>query len=186
MRREDDRDSAVRVLLPDQRRKLTPRAGVESGKRLVEYEQVRFGDKRTGQRDFAAFTARQVMGHFPEQGYEIERARDGGDTLCDRGPRQAAPGHAEGKILLHGWGQELSLHILQHCADAKPYRIEVAGGIAPENSNRATADPGKPQNRPQQRALSTSIRPEEGNALAGLDEELSSGDRHHPPVRIPN
>src|SRR5207248_1446585 len=109
------------------------------------------------QRDFAAFTARQVMGHFPEQRYEIERARDGGDTLCDRGPRQAAPGHAEGKILLHRWGQELSLHILQHCADAKPNRIEVAARSAPARAvrgSRATGERRPPRSRSASRAAS--------------------------------
>ena len=172
MRREQHR-AAGGTELPDDLPELAPRLWIETGRRLIEEQQVRLADERTGNRQPLLLSARQCDDARAPFFFELDERQHFVD--CVRAPIKRAE---YGECLLNG---ELvgELRFLELNAQAFAERASF-GAFAPghaKNLDVAAVLECQSLEDFDGRGLACPVRAQQAEALAARDGQVDAGNR---------
>ena len=172
MRREQHR-AAGGTELPDDLPELAPRLWIETGRRLIEEQQVRLADERTGNRQPLLLSARQCDDARPPFFFELDERQH----LVDR-VRVTVERAEHGECLLDG---ELvgELRFLELNAQALAERASC-GAFTPgraKNLDVAAVLECQSLEDFDGRGLACPVRAQQAEALAARDGEVDAGNR---------
>ena len=172
-----------------QLQELSPGAGVEVGRRLVEHEQLRPHGEDGGDRRPPALALRQRVGGAARRARQAHR---GEGVLDPRGNLVAAQSQVERPerhVLAHGRHEQLVVRVLEHEADPRPQRPRVRRAHRQAGDLQLAGRRGEKAVEVQhERGLAGAVRTEHGDPLAAGHPQVDAAEGVAPvgvPVREP-
>ena len=177
VRRDEDGHPAPRGQLVDEVPEDPPPLRVDAPRRLVEEEELRLVEERSGEGDALAPAGRERLGQIAAEAREAEPFGQLADPVREAGVREAVGRAEEPEVLLHGQ-VEVEGELLAHVAEPRLPAVGVADDVEPAEA-RHGAGRGREEARqhPDRRRLSGPVRAEESEDLPARNVEADAVDR---------